>query len=89
MSEYTNVTVTHGSTTIATDASADITEDAEDGKLWGTGQAKLVQGSSYLLSAGGLLDWTGQFTGQGKGTAASPYTLTVDDGTRRARHQKK
>jgi hypothetical protein len=88
MSIYQNVKVTHGSKTIASDATADIIDDGEKAKLWGLGTATLEKGATYLLSGGGALDWTGEVISVGKGTEASPYLLDVSDlAAHRAKHK--
>jgi hypothetical protein len=79
MSHYTNVTVIHGSTRIATGATADIVDDAEEGRLWGLGSEQLTRGATYRLTGGSALDWEGKFNGTGEGTATSPFVLTVTD----------
>lgn len=86
MSSYENVTVYSSSDhRVATGATANIVDDAEQAQVWGgTWQSAPTVGQAYRLTSGGLLDWTGKLTG-GEGTKSSPYAFVVTDSERERR----
>lgn len=87
MSQYSNVTVYDLSSDerIASGATANITNDAENAQVWDASwSARPATGDILRLTSGGLLDWTGVLTG-GQGSKTNPYNLTVTDSERERR----